>query len=48
MKAIEEALQQRLATRVKVISKGDKGRIEIEYFNREDLNRLLDILGIQL
>ncbi len=48
MKAIEEALQQKLATRVRVISKGDKGRIEIEYFSREDLERLLAQLGVTL
>jgi ParB family chromosome partitioning protein len=48
LKAIEDALQQRLATRVRVISKGDKGRLEIEYFSREDLDRLLNILGVTL
>ena len=51
MKMIEEALQQKLATRVRVISKGsnaDRGRIEIEYFSRDDLDRLLTQFGITL
>lgn len=48
IKAIEEALQQKLATRVRVIARGDKGRIEIEYFSQDDLNRLLSQLGITL
>ena len=48
IKAIEDALQQKLATRVRVISKGDKGRIEIEYFSRDDLDRLLAQFGVTL
>lgn len=48
LKAIEDALQQKLATRVRVFAKGEKGRIEIEYFSQDDLNRLLGTLGITL
>jgi len=48
LKAVEEALQQKLATRVRVIARGEKGRIEIEYFSREDLDRLLGQLGVTL
>jgi ParB family chromosome partitioning protein len=46
MKALEETLQQRLGTRVRIVSKGDKGRIEIDYFTQEDLERLLSLLGV--
>lgn len=43
---IEEKLKQKLSTKVTVTSKGDGvGKIEIEFYNNEDLDRLLDILG---
>ena len=47
--AIEEALTQRLSTRVKVFAgpKG-RGRIVIEYFSEEELNGLLDRLAISI
>jgi ParB family chromosome partitioning protein len=48
MKAVEDALQHKLSTRVRVISKGEKGRIEIDYFSREDLDRLLAQFGVSL
>ncbi|MBV9463162.1 MAG: ParB/RepB/Spo0J family partition protein [Verrucomicrobiae bacterium] len=48
LKAVEDALQQRLATRVRIAGKADRGRIEIEYFTAEDLGRLVQVLGISL
>lgn len=43
---IEEKLKQRLGTKVMVSSKGDgAGKIEIEFYNHEDLDRLLDMIG---
>jgi len=47
--AIEEALTQRLSTRVKLFPgpKG-RGRIVIEYFSEEELNGLLDRLSISI
>jgi ParB family chromosome partitioning protein len=48
LKALEDALQQKLGTRVKIVSKGKQGRIEIEYFTPEDLDRLLQQLGVSL
>lgn len=43
---IEEKLKQKLSTKVSVSSKGDgTGRIEIEFYNHEDLDRLLDVIG---
>lgn len=43
---IEEKLKRKLSTKVSVSSKGDgAGKIEIEFYNHEDLDRLLDIIG---
>lgn len=41
---IEAALQQLLGTRVKIFHGKKRGRILIEYYSGEDLNRVLDIL----
>lgn len=44
-KDIEEKLQQALSTKVSVTSKGDgAGKLEIEFFSHEDLDRLMDLL----
>ncbi len=46
--ALEEAetfLKQTLGTAVKIVPGLKKGRIEIEYYGDEDLNRLLDLFG---
>lgn len=43
---IEERLKQRLSTKVAIASKGKgAGKIEIEFYNHEDLDRLLEIIG---
>lgn len=43
---IEEKLKQRLGRKVIVTSKGEgSGKIEIEFYNHEDLDRLLDVLN---
>ncbi len=43
---IEEKLKQRLSTKVTVTSKGDgAGKIEIEFYTNEDLDRLIDLMG---
>ena len=45
---IEDRLKQRLSTKVKVSSKGEgSGKIEIEFYNHEDLDRLLEMIGNQ-
>ncbi len=42
---IEEQLKQKLSTKVAVNSKGNgAGKIEIEFYNHDDLERLLDVL----
>ena len=43
---IEEKLKQKLGTKVTVASKGDgAGKIEIEFYTHEDLDRLLDAIS---
>lgn len=40
---VEEELKEKLGTKVSLKHKGNKGKIEIEYYNREDLDRLIDV-----
>ena len=43
---IQEKLKQKLSTKVTVTSKGEgAGKIEIEFYNNEDLDRLLEMIG---
>lgn len=43
---IEEKLKQKLSTKVMISSKGEgAGKIEIEFYNHEDLDRLLEIFN---
>ena len=43
---IEDKLKQKLSTKVVITSKGEgSGKIEIEFYNHEDLDRLLDMIG---
>ncbi|OGC11822.1 hypothetical protein A3K48_04955 [candidate division WOR-1 bacterium RIFOXYA12_FULL_52_29] len=44
LNSIIEKLTNRLATKVKVYGTPERGRIEIDYFSREDLERVLDII----
>lgn len=39
-----EALQRHLQTRVRIVGGAERGRIEIDYFEKEDLARLVDLL----
>lgn len=43
-RSIEEDLQRRLGTAVRINRRGKKGKIEIEFYTDDDLERLLDIL----
>ena len=45
-KDIEEKLQPHFGTKIKLSYKKDKGKIEIEYYSEEDLQRILDIINI--
>ncbi len=42
--SLEEKLIKSLATKVRIKHKGKRGKIEIEYYSLEELDRLLDIL----
>jgi ParB family chromosome partitioning protein len=42
---IEEDLMRKFGTRVKVISHGGHGRIEIEFYSNDDLARILETIG---
>jgi ParB family chromosome partitioning protein len=42
--SLEEKLIKHLGTKVRVVNKGRRGKIEIEYYSLEELDRLLDIL----
>ncbi len=44
---VEEMLTDRFSSRVNIKRNKNKGKIEIEYTNNEDLNRILDLLKIE-
>ncbi|MBK8229155.1 MAG: ParB/RepB/Spo0J family partition protein [Candidatus Eisenbacteria bacterium] len=45
---VEEALQYALGTQVKLSHSAKGGKIEIRYFSNEELERILDLLGIEI
>lgn len=45
-KEIKERLEGYFGTRVSLVDKKNKGKIEIEYYSEEDLQRILDILSL--
>jgi len=42
---IEETLMRKLGTRVRVLSHGGHGKIEIEFYSNDDLSRILEAIG---
>lgn len=49
LKKIEEKLRETFGTQVKVKSSdGGKGSLEIQFYSKEDLNRLLDLFSVQI
>jgi ParB family chromosome partitioning protein len=42
--SLEEKLIKSLGTKVRILNKGKKGKIEIEYYSLDELDRLLEIL----
>ncbi len=42
---VEERMRERLGTKVKISGTEDKGKIVIEYFSREDLEQIYDLIG---
>ncbi|WP_068467705.1 ParB/RepB/Spo0J family partition protein [Candidatus Protochlamydia phocaeensis] len=47
LEQLAEKLQHRLGTKVSIQGKGKKGRISIDYYNLDDLDRLLHLFGLQ-
>lgn len=45
---VEEQLRRQFATRVNLIQSGKGGRIELEFFSDEELQRILDLLGFEM
>jgi len=43
---LEERLQRHFGTRTEIVEKEPGGRIEVFYYNQEELERILEILGI--
>ncbi|QWR78243.1 ParB/RepB/Spo0J family partition protein [Candidatus Magnetomonas plexicatena] len=43
---VEDELTRNLGTKVRIHHKGNTGRIEIDYYSMDDLNRIIDILKI--
>lgn len=46
LEQLGEKIQEKLGTKVRIQGKGKKGRISIDYYNLDDLDRLLAIFGI--
>jgi ParB family chromosome partitioning protein len=44
---LQNRLQQHLATHVSLHHNEKRGRIEIEYYGNDDLQRILDLLGLK-
>lgn len=45
---IQDQLQKDFSTRVQIQHHKKKGKIEIEYYGNDDLNRILELLGVSL
>ena len=41
---IEDRLRRILGTQVRIQTKGEKGSVEIEYYSRDELERILELL----
>jgi ParB family chromosome partitioning protein len=48
IRAAISRLREHLATHVSIHHGGKKGRIEIEYYGEDDLQRLLEVIGVGL
>lgn len=46
--AVEEIMQRMLGTRVNISQGQHKGKIEVEFYSTDDLNRILDLLKVRL
>jgi ParB family chromosome partitioning protein len=46
LQEVQERIQERLGTKVTMEGQGKQGRITIEYYDLDDLDRLLEIFGV--
>jgi ParB family transcriptional regulator, chromosome partitioning protein len=46
LEQLAEKVQQKLGTKVTIMGKGKRGRIAIDYYNLDDLDRVLALLGV--
>lgn len=46
LESLQEKIQQRLGTKVLVQGRGKKGKISIDYYSLDDLDRILELLGV--
>ncbi len=46
VEALESKLQERLGTRVRLKYQGGKGTLEVRFFSDEDLERVLEVMGV--
>jgi ParB family chromosome partitioning protein len=44
LNALVEQLTEHLATKVKIFGTPDRGKIEVEYYSKEDLERVLELI----
>ena len=42
---IADNLSRYFGTKVQIKRRGQRGKVEIEFYNNDDLNRLIDLLG---
>jgi ParB family chromosome partitioning protein len=45
MEDLEGRLRERLGTRVRIQERGGRGKMVIDFYSREDFDRILEILG---
>jgi ParB family chromosome partitioning protein len=41
---VEEELKKVIGTKVNIVQKGSSGKLEIEYYSRDELERIIDLL----
>ncbi|QJC54098.1 ParB/RepB/Spo0J family partition protein [Paenibacillus albicereus] len=46
LEALEESLRERFQTSVKIKASRERGKIELAYYNKQDLERILDLLKL--
>ena len=47
LRHLEEMLQHRLGTKVRIVHGKKRGKIEIDYYSSEDLDRVVQLLGVK-